>query len=580
MGACRVGLGEVNRAGIGTDGEGRQWLCFEGREKNLELLSAAPGTRTCSAWNCLLLPVNRVNMLLMETVAGIEEATDDYLRVRGELLKVNQGLASHYPIPPAGEPPPFQHQVDAFCQAYEWFQGGGKGFGQLSEMGIGKSRWAIDLMRAMAHSSLLIVQNSTSLQWLANLERGWPGVEVVMLTGMPIPKRKALLQNQRRKTPWVAVVNWEALGKLREPLCKVGFDLVVADEATRMKDRTTTMSKAAYQVAQSCKYRVAMTGSPFGNAPTDVWGIFRFIDPTIYGKSYWPFAEKYFRLGGFTGKEFVAFQPERLPEFIEKLYSCSYRITKASVTDMPEKCFETIKVEMGEKQRALYDQVEKDLYATLKEEGKVKTLTVANALSCVTRLQQITAGFFPSNNGDPDCTPIPSAKTEWVTNYVSDLLRDTDAKVAVWCRFTKEIERIGEELTKNGLSFGVIAGNVKNPDRESLRVAFNDRSNPLRVLIIQLQAGAYGLDIPSLDVSIYHSSSFSHLERVQSEDRGHRMGRVRPYQIIDVACKKTVDIEILAALREKAGLAEMLLMKGFLGIPVGAKDLASELLVS
>jgi hypothetical protein len=96
----------------------------------------------------------------------------------------------------------------------------------------------------------------------------------------------------------------------------------------------------------------------------------------------------------------------------------------------------------------------------------------------------------------------------------------------------------------------------------------------MRVLICQIQAGAYGLDLPGADTMIYHSLTFSFLERSQSLERGHRMGRTRPYQIIDLVTylpprkkgarrKESVDSEILKALQKKQDLSEMLLVTGF-----------------
>ncbi len=563
----RVGLSPVNRAGVGVDAEGVAWLCYAGREKNLSLLSSAPGLEWKREWGCLALPITRENLLLLETIGGLDETSEEYVHARGRSLSICTQNAEKYPHPPLGEPPPLRHQVEAFLLADEVFERGRRGFGQWSQMGTGKSRWAIDLMRSFVEkSALVIVQNSTALQWVDNLQRGWPEAEVVLLTGVCIAQRKRHIQGlmaRRERWPHVAVVNWEALGPLRESLCKVGFDMVVGDEATRAKDRNTIMSKAAFAIAKTCQYRVAMSGTPLGNSPEDLWAIYRFMDETIFGTRYWDFVERYFKLGGFTGRQFTGFIPERLPEFIAKMYSCAYRITKSCVMDMPEKNYEVVKLPLEGEQKRIYEQVVKDMWASrVDEEGRERTLSVANALVLVTRLQQVTAGLFPSNEGEVWCDPIPSVKTEWIANYAAEA---GEEQLVIWCRFTQEISQMAAALLKRGLNVGIIAGNIPMKEREALRLEFNDRENPLRVLVCQTQAAAYGLDLPNADTLVFATNSFSYLERAQAEDRGHRMGRVRPYKILDIALRNSIDIQVLAALKEKSDLASLVLTKGFLG---------------
>jgi SNF2 family DNA or RNA helicase len=526
-----------------------------------------------------------------ETVGRIDEATDDYIAVRDEILAAPKEWLPEYPATPEGEFEPLKHQLDAFCWAQEAFHNKHvEGFGQYSEMGCGKTRWAIDLMRHSPYKlHLVLCQKSTSLQWKANLERIWPEAEVVMLIDKSLAERAEMLAVYRARVefedqpkPHVFILNWEALARLIKTLCLLDWGIVIADEATRIKERSTQMAKAAYKLAAKTALRVPMTGTPMGNHPGDLWSIYRFIDDRIFGMSYWTFMRQYFLLGGFSGNDFVGFNPLQIGSFIGRMYACAFRVTKSTITDMPEKSFERVEIPLQAEQQRIYEQIEDELYAArVLPDGTVQELSVANALVQITRLQQITSGLFPVQKETGErahCERIPSAKTEWLVNYIRDALADTDQQMAVWCRFRPEIEAIKDALIAVGLrhdhDFGIIQGGVKNEHREHLRVSLNDREDPMRVLICQTQAGAYGLDLPGADTMIYHSLTFSFLERSQSVDRGHRMGRIRPYQIIDLVTylpptkkggrrKETVDAEILKALQKKQDLSEMLLVQGF-----------------
>lgn len=573
-----IGLNDFNRVGIAPDAAGNPMICFAGSAKQLALLAGLPGVQRWVPYDCLAYPLNRTNLLVTETVGRVEEATADYAQARNALLAApREQYAYLYPPTPPGEPEPMAHQVDAFCCACEAFDKGFHGFGQYSEQGCGKTRWCCDMLRQFGgKASVVIAQNSTLLQWHDWLKRICSGFDVHVLSGMSLKRRAALIdevtiQGRFPERPVIFLVNWEVVHCLQDAFVRLQPDMVIADEASRIKERTALMSKALHRIGAAAKYRIAMTGTPMGNSPGDLWSIYKFLEPSLFPKSYWEYMKTYFLLGGFSGHDFVSFNPSRVGDFVLRLYSLAYRVTKASIGDLPEKTFEVVRLDMTAEQQRLYKQVEDDLYATrLQEDGTVAALTIANVLEQSVRLQQITAGQFPINSGDAltaRSVPITSAKTIWLQSYCKENLRDTDAQIVVWARFTAEIDAIARALSEADMvrdqDYAIIDGRVKTADRRRFQVAFNDRENRLRILVCQIAAVALGWDIPTADVMIYHSGTFSYLERAQSLERGHRLGRTRPYTVIDLVCKNSIDTKILQAVKRKEKLADMLLVEGF-----------------
>lgn len=573
-------VGKVNRVGIAPDAVGSPYLCYQGKEDDVQLLAGVPEASIWPEWGCVALPMNRTNVLLMETVGRVTDATDEYASVRDLLLRAPdyRGL---YPEPIPGQPPPYSHQIEAFCWALEAQAKGLNGFGQWSEQGCGKTRWAIDLMRYLQPEAALVVgQNSTCLQWNAELQKLWPGCAVELLVGKSLPKRIARIRAIREelasggRPPTVFVANWEALARLEPELGKLHYGAFIADEATRMKERTTQMAKAAFKLARRSAFRVPMTGTPLGNHPGDLFALYRFIDERIFGGNFWEFMREYFRLGGFTGREFEGYNPARIGGFVERMYACAYRVTKATLRDMPEKTFDYVHLTMAGEQERLYREVAEEMYAELETTSGKATLSVANAMVKMGRLQALTAGLFPISQREGDKQAhirgrferLPSVKTEWLGDYVRDTLNGTDARLLIWATFKEEINSICDTLKRRGLTadqYGCIQGKVKPKDRELLRQRFNDRDSKLRVLILQIQAGSMGLDLPEADILIYHTLTFSFLDWSQSLERGHRMGRTRPYQIVVPLCKNSVDGYVLKALMWKEDVARSLLVTGF-----------------
>jgi len=583
------GVSVVNRVGVAPDAVGNPMLCYAGGQKQLALLGGVPGARRWYEWDCLALPANRTNVLLIETVGRVEEATDEYVALRNEMLAAPRQYAHLYPPTPEGEPEPFPHQVDAFAVACEAFARGFGGFGVWMEQGTGKTRLACDMIRYHCHrAAVVVVQNSTILQWKDWLERICGDFEIRLLTGCSMKARAASIDEVTRGTqmfarPVVFVLNWESLSRLQDALIRLKPEMTILDESTRAKERTSQMAKAAHRIGAASRLRIAMSGTPLGNSPGDLWSVYRFLEPELFGRSYWAFMRTYFLLGGFSGNEFTGFNPMQIGSFIGKLYSLAYRVTKSTLQNMPEKNYEVVNLKMSDQQRKLYDQLEKDLYARLvQEDGTVGTISVANALVQVTRLQQISAGLFPMDNETGErsrCVPITSVKTEWLTDYCREAMANTDVQIVVWCRFSDEIQAICRSLTLVGLTqeeeFAFIDGSVKTIDRRGYQNRFNNREDRMRILVCQIQAVALGFDLPSADEMIYHTNSYSFLDRAQSLERGHRMGRTRPYKILDLVCENSIDVKVLGSLKRKQNLADTLLVEGMGSALMNGTNVAS-----
>lgn len=65
-----------------------------------------------------------------------------------------------------------------------------------------------------------------------------------------------------------------------------------------------------------------------------------------------------------------------------------------------------------------------------------------------------------------------------------------------------------------------------------------------------------GLTINESNLVIYFSNSLKLVERLQSEDRNHRIGQKNDVLYIDLVCAGTKDVDVLNAIRDKKDVAE------------------------
>jgi SNF2 family DNA or RNA helicase len=156
----------------------------------------------------------------------------------------------------------------------------------------------------------------------------------------------------------------------------------------------------------------------------------------------------------------------------------------------------------------------------------------------------------------PTATKI--AGTNPKLNALVELAQDTPGKMIVWSRFRAEIDIIVKALRKSwGHDSTVEFHGGRTPDeRADARRRFQDQGSGVRFFVGNQAAGGLGITLTAAETVIYYSNSFSLEDRLQSEDRAHRIGQENTVTYVDIVAKDTIDTKkILVALRNKQNLA-------------------------
>lgn len=90
------------------------------------------------------------------------------------------------------------------------------------------------------------------------------------------------------------IINEDGTFEMTTPRCMslltMHWDMIVVDEAHRMKDMDTQWTRNIKKL--KTQYKHIMTGTGFVNNPSELWSLLNFLYPTTYA-SYWKFREKY-----------------------------------------------------------------------------------------------------------------------------------------------------------------------------------------------------------------------------------------------------------------------------------------------
>ena len=315
--------------------------------------------------------------------------------------------------------------------------------------------------------------------------------------------------------------------------------MLILDEAHRCKTPGSQQSKAMARIGAKTKYKLALTGTPITNSPLDVYGIYRALDPNMFGTSFYAFRNRYAIMGGFENRQVIGYK--NIESLAEKIHSIAFRVRKDECLDLPEMTDVYRACRLEPKAQALYDQMRKESVAEL-EAGE--TVIAANVLSKLLRLSQIAGGYL-------DGEQVSSAKL----NLLSDILDDLEGqKAVIFVRFTAEKQAIEKLLAKKKINFVDLDGSTPMKDRGALVERF--QTDPeCQVFVGQIAAAGTGITLHAASTAIFYSCSFSYADLDQARSRLHRSGQRHPVTNIFLTVQGTVDGKIHAALAEKRDIA-------------------------
>lgn len=334
--------------------------------------------------------------------------------------------------------------------------------------------------------------------------------------------------------------------------------MYVLDESHHVKTPGAKRTKSIMASGRYAEYRRILTGTP-ADKPFDLYSQLRFIDPEIWRSGHMAsFAAFKQHFGIWTQEQTRAgqFYPvlrayKNLEELRDILASVSSRVLKDDVLDLPPKLYTRRYLDLSPRQATMYAQLRDELELEL-ESGDVVDGTMA--IVRLLRLQQITSGFVAAEAGEPvQMIPGPNPRLETTI----DLCESLSHPAIIWARFRAEIDMITEALGDRAVRYD---GTLDDEQAAQAKNAFN--AGDKQFIVINSAKGSEGLTMNSAKTNIIHSNSFKLLQRLQLEDRSHRIGQdgaqhEEGYGVlyVDITAKDTVDEQIVHALVSKFDVA-------------------------
>lgn len=422
--------------------------------------------------------------------------------------------------------------------------------GLFMEMGTGKTRTAIELARIRAHRIDRVVwvcPVSLKETIYQEIKKHTNCHDVYVFDDKTRPGR---LPDAR----WY-VVGIESLSSsnrvtlaMREAI--TDRTMVVMDESSYIKGHNSRRTKRLTLLAEKARYRMILTGTPLSQGVVDLYAQARFLSPKILGyRSFYTFAHNHLEYSDrYPG---VIVRAHNVPYLASKLAPYVYQVTKSECLDLPDKLYETRYVPLTGEQRRIYEQAKEEILLDLDPDG-FDSVTIFRLF---TALQSIVCGFWHRLLSDP--RKPKEKKTEFLTishnrlDALLDLVRDLpEEKVIIWAKFRYCADQIVEGLTQEYGSDAIAQfhGGLSERLRASELARFRAGA---RYLVATQSSGGHGLTLTEAAHAIFYADGFKFSERLQAEDRCHRIGQDRKVLYVSLHAAGTIDDRITTSLGEK-----------------------------
>lgn len=416
---------------------------------------------------------------------------------------------------------PFSYQYEGIAWLFEHKSGL-----LADEMGLGKTMQTITAIRLLLRSGqarrvLIVCPKPLIPNWHREFKM-W-AEELAVLTVEGDSARRQMLWRLQGLT--VLIANYELLVRdfdNTEPDELPRFDLIVLDEAQRIKNRDARTSEIARSLGRKRSW--ALTGTPIENRIEELVSLFEFLE--VVPPRGTPDVRQ---LSQLTGQY------------------CLRRTKDLVMTDLPPRLDRDEHLELAPAQQHAYKIAEKEGVIQLNDLGE--SITIQHVFELILRLKQIT-------NFDP--LTGESAKLDRLVAEMEEVA-ESGRKAILFSQWTACLDWLEKRLKQ----FGPLLyhGGVPTKKREPILAEFRD--DPSRhILLMSYGTGAVGLNLQFAGYVFLFDRWWNPAVEDQAINRAHRIGQKNPVIVTRFISKDTIEERIDHVLRQKRELFHSILGDG------------------
>lgn len=403
----------------------------------------------------------------------------------------------------------------------------------LAPVGAGKTAITLTAMQAMLNDGLvkrwLVVapKRVCTDVWPVEAPK-WSDITPALAVGTPA-QRKAALDSDAS----VVVINYDNLDKLED---LSGFDGIVFDELTRLKNPSGKRFKALEKLMSTMAIRWGLTGSFTSNGLEDVFGQCKIIDQGLLGRAKGAFLQQYFHC---VNRDFGQWTPApgALEQVMERIKPATFVLDPGDYKDKLPPCH-VVETRVNLADRGPYEKMKRDYVVKFGNDRVI----AQNAASVTTKLQQMASGFVYNREG-----PLP---VHWFSSHKFDRLEELlaenqRANTIVVYNYQEELAELRRRFPH--------AQTIEDKD-----VIERWNAGKVELLLVHPKSAGHGLNLQHGGCHMVFVSLPWSLELYeQTVGRLHRGGQPHAVWVYVMITEKTIDERIWAALHEKRAVSDI-----------------------
>ncbi|RLC98506.1 MAG: hypothetical protein DRI46_11205, partial [Chloroflexi bacterium] len=437
------------------------------------------------------------------------------------------------------DPLDYQIETGAYVTSYDnsWV---------LSSMGSGKTIsciWAAEFLKTMGEiSNVLIICPLSTVQhvWVRELFQSYPALSVGVVTGN---KKQKLAVLQR--TCDYYIVNHDGVRQkyILEELKKICPDLIILDEATAMKNGSTSRYESLEELYKHCGPRVwALTGTPAAHAPTDIYAMQKIIDPSTVPSSLtrWKY-DTMFQITQHMWK------PKPNSDVtVEAALQPAIRFTRADIPTLGTPI--QLHAELTDEQRKVFAAIKNEMMVEIAQKGKDHTILAVNAAVMLSKLLQVCSGNVYDINRDTVML-ANKARLDALTGVLEEGGVARDTKALIFIPFKSSQHQIMKHLNDKGIKSELVNGDVSSTKRADIFKRFEDEEGT-RALCLHPRVASHGLTLIAASITVWYGPQFSTETYLQANARTARIGQKQALSLVHIT-SHAIEREVFNNLQDK-----------------------------
>ena len=413
-------------------------------------------------------------------------------------------------------------------------------YGLLLDMGLGKTISTLYAIEQLMYDSfevqkvLIIAPKKVAESTWAQEARKWTQTKhlrVASILGSAADRIKAVESEAD-----IYVMNRENVQWLYEYLTKkkqFPFDMLVIDESSSFKNPQAKRFKAMRKMRPLFKRIVILTGTPAPNTLMDLWAQMYLLDGgERLGTTITEYRTRYFRPDKTNGHIVYSYSLQHGADnaIYSKIQDICMSLKAKDYLNLPDRLDNVITIELTDKERELYREMERTHILTLVDEE----ISALNAAAVANKLLQMANGAI--YNEDGDAIVIHRQKIE----RLKELVEVNDGKpILVFYNFKHDLESIKDAFPKS-------VELKTDADVEEWN------TGNIQMLLAHPASAGYGLNLQAGGhIIVWYGLTWSLEQYQQANARLHRQGQQEPVIVHHLVAKDTMDEQVMRALERK-----------------------------